>query len=161
MPATLRLREASDETAELQDLLSRLLTPEVGGEIGGGWWDGWNRTVNYLHGINCKNILVICNLIVKAQDSSQTKLIEQTQVTLNDFIRQLGTQQEKTEAEEKARIAKLGGIWGILKAELQMYVGSDRTRLAIDAKPTVSAIRNLLEKMTKFEKGWSDEFKRN
>ena len=161
MSATLRLREASDETAELQDLLSRLRTPEVGGEFVGGWSDNWYRTVNYWSGINCKNILVICNQIVTAQKDSSTKLIAQTQVTLNEFIEELGKPEEKKKAEQKARIATLGGIWGILKAELQMYVGSDRTKLPIDAKPTLSAILNLLLKMKKFEKGWSDEFKRN
>jgi hypothetical protein len=35
MPATLRLREESDGTAELQDLLSRLQTYQVDGEFGG------------------------------------------------------------------------------------------------------------------------------
>ena len=155
MSATLRLREASDETAELQDLLSRLRTPEEGGEIVGGFVDGWHRTINYLHGINRKNILETCNKICEVQKDSIAKLNDETEKTLHEFMEELNITPDKK--QEKANINKLSAIWKTLKPEMILY--RDTTRhTKVDAAETITNIEALLKKMAEFEKGWPDEF---
>ena len=154
MPATLRLREASDETAELQDLLSRLRTPEVGGEFG-GLVDGYHRTVNNLYGINRKNILETCNKICEAQKNSIAKLKDETEKTLHEFMQELSLPPDKK--QEKANINKLGAIWKTLKPEMILYLATTR-HSKVDAATTDTHIEALLQKMAEFQKGWPDEF---
>ena len=159
MSATLRLREASDETAELQDLLSRLQTSEVGGEFVGGTWDGYYKTVNYLHGINCKKILSICDDICTAQKDADdiAKFKVETNATFLEFMDELKLPLNKK--QEKANMNKLAAIWKRLRPEMQWYVDT-YVHTETSAATTHTHVVLLLGTMAKFERGWTDEFKK-
>ena len=89
MPQTLHLHEESDQTAELQDLLSRLQTPEVDGKFGGIL--DVRRNTNSLRGITRANILKICEKLSKEQHTSAAKLPVDTKTTLLEFMELLST----------------------------------------------------------------------
>jgi hypothetical protein len=85
MHETLRLREESDQTAKLQDLLSRLQTPEVDGEFG-GVLDVLRKSTNSLSGITRAKVLKMCVQLWKDQQTTTAKLPVDTKNTLEEFM---------------------------------------------------------------------------
>jgi hypothetical protein len=155
MPATLRLREESDQTAELQDLLSRLQTPEVDGEFG-GMLDSVRRQTNSLRGINRKSIVELCNNLINEQKKTSAKLADETKQTLDQFISLLETKYDDN--TKKAYIKKLGANWKILEAELNSYLTSPR-HAVLDTASSKSHIEQIIKQMNAYKKGWTEEFK--
>lgn len=153
MPQTLHLHEESDQTAELQDLLSRLQTPEVD-EFGGILNDFWALIEKFK--TSRKQILDTSNLLVKEQDNSKAKLPTETKETLIEFIDLL--QEEFDKKRKEFYITKLAAKWKTLKPELESYHKSTRFALG-DCAVSKAHIERILAQMVVFSGFWKKQFK--
>lgn len=121
MPATLRVREESDETAELQDLLSRLQTHQVDAEFG-GIMDAVKKAGNELKELwpDRAKVLKKCGYLLEAiQDKNACAgRIEQP---LKAFIEQMKKIQNKDENTDNENMKQLAYKWQSLRIALIMY----------------------------------------
>ena len=152
-----RARQEEHEIAELQDLLSRLQTPEADGNIA-GILDTANALRNKLNRINRKYILGLCDLLCTEQDKIEAKLTDQCRASLDLFMTELV---EKYEPKQKdVYITNLAAHWAIVSADLEGYLKNPRYT-ALQVATSKKYITKITAGMTSYLKAWKGALKPN
>jgi hypothetical protein len=125
MPATLGVREESDETAELQDLLSRLQTYHVYGEFGltmDEIKEGPRKMVNELKELfpNRAKVLKKCGYLLETLKDKNAHAGD-IEVPLREFIEQMKIIQNKDENTDNKNMTELANKWQSLRIALITY----------------------------------------
>ena len=129
MPATLRLREESDGTAELQDLLSRLQTYQVDGEFAGLtdiFRANFPNRATVLE--KCQNLLTVTGN-EKTNATSPKVLVDdaaQIERDLGLFIDQFKKIEDKDENTDNENMTQLAYKWQPLHRALISYKNDSR-----------------------------------
>jgi hypothetical protein len=136
MPATPLMRRESDQTAELQDLLSRLQEPQVDGELA-GFTDLVKRSRNALKVVyanratvleKCQNLLTV-TANEKTNNMSPDVLVQdaaQIERVLGEFIEEFKKIENKDENTDNETMTQVAFKWQSLHLALIWYKRDSR-----------------------------------
>ena len=152
-----KARRDEHEIAELQDLLSRLQTPEADGTIAFKFLpakvtDVLNQGRNKMNGINRKYILGLCKNLKDEQQKTDAKMSNELIDSLDAFMQEL--EEPYTDKQKDVYIQKLKAHWKIVSADLQAYLVNPRYT-SLQTAVSNKYITKITAGMTSYLSAWT------